>query len=823
MKKLLPILVLFCVVTITLYGQTKEKVTPKILPIHNSIFDQTVVNNQTPKTIGIPSESFLSFLAEDFENVTWPPTGWTIDFTGTVYWLRATNASGYGVGTASAEFNFYSATTNTTQSLISSTFPVSVAGDSLKFDHAYATYQTENDQLQIEYSTDGGTNWTVLILLNGGVAGELVTAPAQSTQFVPTAAQWATKTFALPVGTNKLKFKAISAYGNNLYIDNIKIGTPPPNDVGTASLDIASLMVPGSVAPKATVKNFGSATQTFNVTMTITPGGYTSTKTVTGLAAGATYQVTFDGWVATIGSFTCKAYTQLAGDVNPLNDTLQKSINVSNSTWMTGPNIPVGMYMGAGTSYYDGAAGYLFSIGGNSTNKTEANKFNFETNTWTTLAPLPVPRVVTTAAATQGAVYLIGGSDGASTPVYVNTVYKYTISSNAWTTVAPIPATVGWGKAYAYQDSLIYLVGGYDGTNYLATVYVYNVNNNTWRSCTPLPEGLIGGAMAIYGNKIVNVGGAGASVVATTYVGEISQTDRSQITWTTGAPFPLGARFRWDAAKWHEGIIFVGGSSSTAWTGSTDCYVYKVATNTWVAQAPKTVAMLGGAVGSIQYPNNSWKLGVATGYTGSEVSLATEIFVDNSYIPVELTSFVASVSEGKVLLNWTTATEMNNSGFFVEKNSGNGFETIGFVSGNGTSTNQMNYSFADKFVKSGVFTYRLKQVDFDGSYNYSPEIIVDAENINPTDFSLRQNYPNPFNPSTTINFSLPVDSKVTLKVFNVLGQEVITLINSNMTAGYHDVKFNASAINSGVYFARIDVSGLNGVSYSSIIKMILNK
>ena len=107
-----------------------------------------------------------------------------------------------------------------------------VSGDSLGFDHAYTTYQTEVDQLKIWYSTNGGTLWTELITLNGGASGPLKTAPATGIPFVPLSAQWATKKYSLPVGTNKLKFTAISAIGNNLFLDNIKIGNPYNNDVG---------------------------------------------------------------------------------------------------------------------------------------------------------------------------------------------------------------------------------------------------------------------------------------------------------------------------------------------------------------------------------------------------------------------------------------------------------------------------------------------------------------------------------------------------------------------------------------------------------------
>jgi photosystem II stability/assembly factor-like uncharacterized protein len=165
-----------------------------------------------------------NLLIQDFEGTTYPPTGWTLSGTSGI-WSRNTQCSGYGVGTASSRAYFYGVSSGS-QNLNTSTFTATVAGDSLIFDHAYATFTTEDDQLRISTSSNGGTNWTQLVLLHGGVSGELVTAPPTTSNFVPTAAQWGTKRYALPVGTNALQFTGITAYGNNLYLDNIKVVRP---------------------------------------------------------------------------------------------------------------------------------------------------------------------------------------------------------------------------------------------------------------------------------------------------------------------------------------------------------------------------------------------------------------------------------------------------------------------------------------------------------------------------------------------------------------------------------------------------------------------
>jgi hypothetical protein len=193
----------------------------------------------------------------------------------------------------------------------------------------------------------------------------------------------------------------------------------------------------------------------------------------------------------------------------------------------------------------------------------------------------------------------------------------------------------------------------------------------------------------------------------------------------------------------------------------------------------------------------------------------------NSVVPVELTSFTASVNGRNVTLNWATATETNNQGFEIERNSGNGFENIGYVAGFGTSTEPHSYSFIDASVNEGTYFYRLKQLDFDGTFEFFDAIEVDI--AIPDVFALAQNYPNPFNPSTRIDFSLAVDSKVSLKVFDVLGQEVATLINTSLVAGSHYVDFNAASINSGVYFYRIEAIGIDGTNFTHVKKMILTK
>ncbi|MFO7525244.1 MAG: T9SS type A sorting domain-containing protein [Ignavibacteriaceae bacterium] len=176
-------------------------------------------------------------------------------------------------------------------------------------------------------------------------------------------------------------------------------------------------------------------------------------------------------------------------------------------------------------------------------------------------------------------------------------------------------------------------------------------------------------------------------------------------------------------------------------------------------------------------------------------------------IPVELVSFSASVVNNSISLSWVTASEINNSGFEIEKKVGSGqyavgnplsWEKIGFVEGNGTTTETKYYSFVDEGVSAGIYNYRLKQFDFDGTFEYSNEVQVEVHGV--AEYSLSQNYPNPFNPSTTIEFQIPSDGFVTLTIYNTIGQEVSKLVNEYRSAGNFSITFSGEKLPSGLYF-----------------------
>lgn len=283
-------------------------------------------------TNNMSSATGTVYINQDFDNTSFPPAGWTLANTSTYNFIRTTYASGYGSGTSCAVADFYDYSSGNFE-MTTPTLPVTTAGDSLVFDHAYASGQSELDRLEIYTSVDNGVTWTLLIDLLGGPSGPLATSTPTYDLFVPTATQWATKSYLLPIGTNKIKFTGITAYGNNLYLDNIKIGTKFANDAGINSIsDPKWSITPQTMSPKASVKNFGTTNQTFQVTMTITPGGYTNTQSVSNLAPGQTQTVTFNSFnFSANGNYSLKSYSSLGGDQNVSNDTITNNLIVTSS------------------------------------------------------------------------------------------------------------------------------------------------------------------------------------------------------------------------------------------------------------------------------------------------------------------------------------------------------------------------------------------------------------------------------------------------------------------------------------------------------------
>jgi hypothetical protein len=227
------------------------------------------------------------------------------------------------------------------------------------------------------------------------------------------------------------------------------------------------------------------------------------------------------------------------------------------------------------------------------------------------------------------------------------------------------------------------------------------------------------------------------------------------------------------------------------------------------------------------------------GITNWDSNLGNYLFYNqNPPVPVELISFSGKFEGGNVFINWTTASESNNKGFEIQRSINvNNWAVIGFKKGNGTTTEEHNYTYRDNTVPENVtgLYYRLRQVDFDGSIKYSD--IIEVTLTKPDGYYLSQNYPNPFNPTTKINYQLPQSGFVTLKIYNILGREVATLVNEEKPAGTYELIWNAvsaaGGLPSGVYYYQLrstldggqagNPSTSSGQSFVETKKMILLK
>jgi len=313
----------------------------------------------------------------------------------------------------------------------------------------------------------------------------------------------------------------------------------------------------------------------------------------------------------------------------------------------------------------------------------------------------------------------------------------------------------------------------------------------------------------------------------TGYLGSIEciATDNTGNKWigvTRGEPMGWYGLIRYD----NETFTYYAESDSGVPLGSIQCIAIDEFDNKWIG----TYWPNGG--GLVKFDGLTWNVYNTTNsglpsnhvncieidklgnkWIGTDSGLT--VFNEGGIVPVELNSFTATANGKKVTLNWSTATELNNQGFEVQRKFGSSsFVTIGSVKGQGTTTSPNQYTYVDKLIDGGKYFYRLKQIDYDGSYEYSNIIEVDVRLLDK--FNLEQNYPNPFNPSTKISWQSPVSSLQVLKVFDVLGKEIKTLVDEEKEAGYHSVDFNASELPSGVYFYKLSAG-----KYVETKKMIL--
>ncbi|HEX9252189.1 MAG TPA: T9SS type A sorting domain-containing protein [Ignavibacteriaceae bacterium] len=741
----------------------------------------------------------------------------------------------------------------------------------------------------------------------------------------------------------QLKFVTINGYGNNLYIDNVTVGNQFNLDAAVGSINninsgtsYATSTLPFVITPNVSVINIGkqNITTSFNVTMTATPGGYTSTKTITSLNSGQSTNVTFDDLTITPGQgIDISVVTNLAGDENSTNNTLNQYTiylpgtfrNILLEEWTSstcGPCaannptidafvaarfdsiVPIKYHMNWPSPGNDPM--YLY----NPTQATDRRSYygvnavphvimdgvvdpSYPYSDPTSLpgafnprkkVGTPIAMSVTDTRISNGDSVRADITVQVLSPLNPGSYYLRVHAVERHIKYATAPGTNGEKDFYdvfrkAYPNSLGTSVPTGVGTyNYTIT---YAIDKAVWVDSMIYTAAFVQndqtkevlnsakGRNEVLENMIVNNQNTiiEKPVSASDFV--VQSKPASVVVNTDGinsvfnyelfeGSFPANG---WTLKNPDGGITFsqftgangpsIAGSKSVkmdfysySTTGASDTLISKVFNGAEVTDSVKfnyahanypgytdRLVVKLSVDGGLTFPHTIFdKSGAAL----ATVPASTNAFVPSSasqwatfsyslesVLPVELKSFTAKVVGSSVHLNWSTATEVNNLGFEIQKKVAGEFVAVGFINGKGTTTEVQNYSYTDNNLQNGSYTYRLKQVDLTGSFEYSEEVNVDV--IGPQYFSLKQNYPNPFNPSTRIEFNLASESKVTLKVFNLLGEEVVTILNGNLASGNHSVDFRAQNLNSGVYIYRLDAAGIDGSVYSDIKKMTLIK
>jgi hypothetical protein len=503
--------------------------------------------------------------------------------------------------------------------------------------------------------------------------------------------------------------------------------------------------------------------------------------------------------------------------------------------------------------------GDFTSAGGVSANRVA--RFNTQTNTWSTLGTGSSNGVNggVNALAVVGNEVVVGGSFTFAGGVSANHVARFNTQTNTW-------SSLGTGSSNGVNDVVYALavvgnevvVGGsftFAGGVSANRVARFNTATNTWSS---LGTGSSNGVnstvytLAVVGDEVVvggsfsSAGGVSAKNVARYFPPTTNPSATQTISANALYHFPPTAVSIFFTGVSGTGTCtvqrFDAPASNISFTGTpplfTSQYRFVITASGFTfsqaelrfnrTQIPNAGITNAGTVSVFRRPtpgtgafsilpnafNSSFPDEVrATTTAFGEFILGSN---DNS-LPVELVAFTARNTAEGVQLTWRTASEQNNAGFEVQRRSekASEWQVLGFVRGAGTTAEAQSYTFLDKSA-SGKVQYRLKQIDFDGQFEYSNIIEVDAGL--PKVFALEQNYPNPFNPSTVMSYQLPVASNVSLKVYDVLGREVATLVNGRQEAGRYSVSFNAASFASGVYFYRLQAGNFVQTKKMMLVK-----
>jgi hypothetical protein len=386
----------------------------------------------------------------------------------------------------------------------------------------------------------------------------------------------------------------------------------------------------------------------------------------------------------------------------------------------------------------------------------------------------------------DGNTAIVGGSGDNS---YKGAAWVWTRSGGVWTQQgSKLVGTTSFFGGSSYQGASVSLssdgntaiVGGSTDSESVGAAWVWTRSGGVWTQ---------------QGRKLVGTGAVGGANQGASV--SLSSDGNTAIVGGYGDNSYKGAAWVWT----RSGGVWTQQGSKLVGTGGDD------GNNSGVYQGASVSLSSDGNTAIVGGPNANSLTGAAWIYV-----------TPNAPLPVELSSFIATSKLSTAELQWKTVTEVNNTGFDIERRDpyptlplagggqGKGWTKIGSVAGAGTSNAPHNYSYTDNVGSAGTYSYRLKQIDHDGAFVYSQAVQVTIAVAKV--LALSQNYPEPFNPSTTIQFTVPNDGRATLKVYNAIGQEVATLFNDDAAAGViHQVQFNGSNLASGMYFSRLEFGG----------------
>lgn len=548
----------------------------------------------------LPS-SLTGYYFEGFENA-FPPVGWqVVDVLDTNYTWTTQVSADYPAafeGTTSAYIHYdFTGGAGGEDWLITPKFTVA-PGDSLsfRFKFEYVGYLPDSTFFLISTTDSLPSSFTnVIDFVADTIAVQDTAGPV-----------WSYKTYSLNAFAGQniyVAFKNNNILGDGVFIDNVELGTRPAAEASPVSIDMNLFYPAGNYNALATVKNNGGATQTFNVTMNIT-GGYISTKQVT-LSPQASATVIFDPWNAVAGAYTINVQTLLAGDANPANDTISKTIKVLepflNYGWSTRDPLPTPTLGGTAASVCSNTNSRYFIMGGlNGTFLTDAYEYDLSFATWAGISPMPVESGYAGSAHANGKIFIFsGGNLPNGDPDGATQIYNY--NTDTWTLGTPMPTPSANFATGVYKDSLVYIIGGNIG-NAVPTnaVQIYNTYTDSWSSGTlkpGTPVYAIRGGIAQ--NKIVVAGGydpVSAQATGITYVGAIDTINPTQIIWTQVADHPAGKISRDGTGvsldKNSGLVVFAGGTNTNSTANITaGTFAYDVNSNSWKLGPDKPTAL----------------------------------------------------------------------------------------------------------------------------------------------------------------------------------------------------------------------------------------